>query len=94
MARGKAKAGKSRKSGQTRSRPSLSLTKALGLIILIEGVALGLKAYDDRQRMLDAKQIETHREALALSERMGGTSLHRHADPADWVSGGVDARAS
>ena len=72
MARGKAKAGKSRKAGQTRSRPSLSLTKALGLIILIEGVALGLKAYDDRQRMLDAKQIETHREALALSERLGG----------------------
>ncbi|MEL6724880.1 MAG: PAS domain-containing protein, partial [Pseudomonadota bacterium] len=72
MARGKAKAGQSRKTGRAWSRPSLSLTKALGLIILIEGIALGLKAYDDRQRMLDAKLVETHREALALSERVGG----------------------
>ncbi|MCR9271015.1 MAG: PAS domain-containing sensor histidine kinase [Hyphomonadaceae bacterium] len=72
MARQKAKAGKARKTGHGRSRPSLSLTKALGLIILIEGVALGLKAYDDRQRMLEAKQVETHREALAVSERISG----------------------
>ncbi|MEP1143026.1 MAG: PAS domain-containing sensor histidine kinase [Henriciella sp.] len=72
MARKKAKAGKSRWAKLGQARPSLSLTKVLGLIILIEGVALGMKAYDDRQRMLDAKQVETHREALAVSERIAG----------------------
>lgn len=72
MARKKAKAGKSRWAKLGQSRPSLSLTKALGLIILIEGVALGLKAYDDRQRLQDAKLVETHREALAVSERFSG----------------------
>lgn len=50
----------------------LSLTKVLGLIILIEGVALGLKAYDDRGRALAAKQVQTQREALAVSERLAG----------------------
>lgn len=72
MARQKAKAEKSGKTVRARSRPSLSLTKALGLIILIEGVALGLKGYDDHQNRLDAKQVETHREALAVSERVSG----------------------
>ncbi|MEM7460195.1 MAG: PAS domain-containing sensor histidine kinase, partial [Pseudomonadota bacterium] len=54
------------------SRPTLSLTKALGLIILIEGLALGFKFYDDRQRLMTAKQTEAHREALAISERVTG----------------------
>ena len=50
VARHKTQSGKSQEGGRFASRPSLSLTKALGLIILIEGVALGLKAYDDRAR--------------------------------------------
>ena len=50
----------------------LSLTKVLGLIILVEGVALGLKAYDDRGRAKAAKEIQTQREALAISERLSG----------------------
>ena len=60
------------RSGRRRTRPTLSLTKALGLIILIEGVALGLKATDDYNRTLVAKQVESHREALAISERISG----------------------
>ncbi len=72
MARRQAKAGKTKTAGAKTSRPSLSLTKALGLIILVEGVALGLKAYDDRGRATAAKQIQTHREALAVSERVSG----------------------
>lgn len=72
MARGTAKAGKTDRRDRKRSRPTLSLTKALGLIILIEGIALGLKADSDRQRILGAKQVETHREALAVSERVSG----------------------
>lgn len=72
MARGTAKAGKTERRDGKRSRPTLSLSKALGLIILIEGIALGLKADNDRQRMLSAKQVETHREALAVSERFAG----------------------
>ena len=72
MVRHKTQSGKKRKAGRFASRPSLSLTKALGLIILIEGVALGLKAYDDRARDLSAKQVEAHREALAVSENVGG----------------------
>ena len=72
MARQQARSGKTQKAGRQSSRPTLSLTKALGLIILIEGVALGLKAYDDRSRALSAKQVETHREALAVSEHLAG----------------------
>lgn len=72
MARQQARSGKTQKAGRLSSRPTLSLTKALGLIILIEGVALGLKAYDDRARDLTAKQVEAHREALAVSENVGG----------------------
>ena len=72
MALGLAKAGQGRKTGRKSSRRPLSLTRALGLIILIEGVALGLKAYDDRSRALSAKQVQTHREALAVSERLSG----------------------
>lgn len=72
MARQKGQAAKAIKAGRSSSRPSLSLTKALGLIILIEGLALGYKFYDDRQRVLSAKQIEAHREALAISERFAG----------------------
>lgn len=55
------------------ARPSLSLNKALGLIILIEGIALGLKANGDRQTLLHAKSVETHREALAVSENISGS---------------------
>lgn len=72
MARQNAKSGTSRTAGRTSPTRSLSLTKALGLIILIEGVALGLKAYDDRARAVSAKQVEAHREALAVSERLNG----------------------
>ena len=72
MARKSAHAETARRSGRKPARRSLSLTKALGLIILIEGVALGLKAHDDYQRSLVAKQIESHREALAISERVSG----------------------
>lgn len=72
MARHKAQAAKTNKAGRSSSRPSLSLTKALGLIILIEGLALGYKFYDDRQRANASKQIEAHREALAISERVAG----------------------
>lgn len=72
MARQKAQAAKAIKAGRSSSRPTLSLTKALGLIILIEGLALGYKFYDDRQRVLSAKQIEAHREALAIAERFTG----------------------
>ncbi len=72
MARQKGQAATSRKAGPTASSRKLSLTKVLGLIIVIEGVALGLKAYDDRQRALSAKQVETHREALAVAEHLGG----------------------
>lgn len=72
MARQKTHAATQKKTGRSKSRPSLSLTKALGLIILIEGLALGYKFYDDRQRSLTAKQTETHREALALAERVSG----------------------
>ncbi|MEO1188642.1 MAG: hypothetical protein AAFW60_06185, partial [Pseudomonadota bacterium] len=72
MARQTTQATESKKGRRTKSRPSLSLTKALGLIILIEGLALGFKFYDDRQRLLTAKQIEAHREALAISERVTG----------------------
>nr|WP_156780947.1 PAS domain-containing sensor histidine kinase [Hyphomonas sp. Mor2] len=72
MARQQARSGKTRKVGRFSSRPTLSLTKALGLIILIEGIALGIKAYDDRASDLSAKQVEAHREALAVSENVGG----------------------
>ncbi len=72
MARHQAQSGKTQKAGRLSSRPTLSLTKALGLIILIEGVALGLKAYDDRSRDLTAQQVQAHREALAVSENVGG----------------------
>jgi len=72
VARQKTHAATQKKTGRSKSRPSLSLTKALGLIILIEGLALGYKFYDDRQRSLTAKQTETHREALALAERVSG----------------------
>ena len=72
MARQQARSGKTQKAGRLSSRPTLSLTKALGLIILIEGVALGLKAYDDRSRDLTAQQVQAHREALAVSENVGG----------------------
>lgn len=72
MARQQTRSGKAKPVRRASSRPSLSLTKALGLIILIEGVALGLKAYDDRARDLSAQQVQTHREALAISENIGG----------------------
>ncbi|MBO6695176.1 MAG: hypothetical protein JJ931_07145 [Henriciella sp.] len=72
MARQQTRSGKAKPVRRASSRPSLSLTKALGLIILIEGVALGLKAYDDRARDLTAQQVQTHREALAISENIGG----------------------
>lgn len=72
MARQKAQATKAIHAGRSSSRPSLSLTKALGLIILVEGLALGYKFYDDRQLLLSAKQVESHREALAISERVTG----------------------
>ncbi|MEM7640036.1 MAG: PAS domain-containing sensor histidine kinase [Pseudomonadota bacterium] len=72
MARQRTQAAKTDKGGRSTSRPSLSLTKALGLIILIEGLALGFKFYDDRQRLMSAKQVEAHREALAISERVTG----------------------
>ncbi|MEM7329776.1 MAG: PAS domain-containing sensor histidine kinase [Pseudomonadota bacterium] len=72
MARQSTQAAKKPKTGRAKSRPSLSLTKALGLIILIEGLALGFKFYDDRQTLLLAKQTEAHREALAISERVTG----------------------
>ena len=72
MARQTTQAAKTDKGGRSKSRPSLSLTKALGLIILIEGLALGFKFYDDRQRLISAKQVEAHREALAISERVNG----------------------
>lgn len=72
MARQMTQATESKKGRRSNSRPSLSLTKALGLIILIEGLALGFKFYDDRQKLLNAKQVEAHREALAISERVTG----------------------
>ena len=70
MARQKVKAEKSKK--RVRGRPSLSLTTALGLIILIQGVALGLKAFDDQQDLRAAKHAETHRAAQAYSEHLSG----------------------
>lgn len=72
VARQKAQSGTSGTAGRKSPTRSLSLTKALGLIILVEGVALGLKAYDDRARAISAKQVEAHREALAVSERLNG----------------------
>ncbi|MEL7030984.1 MAG: PAS domain-containing sensor histidine kinase [Pseudomonadota bacterium] len=72
MARQMTQATESKKGRRSNSRPTLSLTKALGLIILIEGLALGFKFYDDRQKLLNAKQVEAHREALAISERVTG----------------------
>ncbi|MEO1661487.1 MAG: PAS domain-containing sensor histidine kinase [Pseudomonadota bacterium] len=68
MAKQRAQKGKSRK----QARRALSVTKALGLIIMIEGVALGLKAMDDHSRTVSAKQVEAHREALAVTERVTG----------------------
>ncbi len=50
----------------------LSLTTVLFLIVVIEALALGLKAFDDRQKSTSAKQVETHREALAVSEYVSG----------------------
>lgn len=72
VARQRTQAAMKAEAGRSKSRPTLSLTKALGLIILLEGVVLGYKFYDDRQRFLNAKQIEAHREALAISERVAG----------------------
>ncbi len=72
MARQQTRSGKTKPVRRASSRPSLSLTKALGLIILVEGIALGLKAYDDRARDLSAQQVQAHREALAVSENVGG----------------------
>ena len=67
-----AKQGAKKAKSRKKARRSLSVTKALGLIILIEGVALGLKAMDDHSRAVTAKQVEAHREALAVSERISG----------------------
>lgn len=72
MARQGTQAADFKKPGRSKSRPSLSLTKALGLIILIEGLALGLKFHDDRENIREAKQVEAHREALAIAERVTG----------------------
>ena len=60
------------RAGRKRAASKLSLSKLLGLIILIEGVALGLKAYDDRGKLEAAKLAETQREALAVSEYVSG----------------------
>lgn len=86
MAKQRAQKRKSRK----KARRALSVTKALGLIILIEGVALGLKANDDHNRAVIAKQVEAHREALAVSERVTGkaqtvTQTMRIAYQAGWT---------
>ncbi|MEL6693980.1 MAG: PAS domain-containing protein [Pseudomonadota bacterium] len=70
MARQKVKVEQSKK--KTRTRPQLSLTTALGLIILIQGVALGLKAFDDQQDLRTTKRAETQIEAQAVSENVSG----------------------
>ena len=64
---------------QTKQKPPgkggtkrLNVTKALLFIIAIEAVALGLKAYDDRNKANAASQTITHREALAVSEYVTG----------------------
>ena len=93
MARQKVKAEKSKK--RARGRPSLSLTTALGLIILVQGVALGLKALDDQQNLRAAKQAETHREAQAYSEHLSGkiataAQTLRLGYQAGWTSGQVE----
>ena len=70
MARQKVKVEQSKK--KARTRPRLSLATALGLIILIEGVALGLKAFDDQQDLRAAKRAETQIEAQTVAENLSG----------------------
>lgn len=70
MARQKVKVEQSKT--KVRTRPRLSLSTALGLIILIEGVALGLKAFDDQQDLRTAKRAETQIEAQTVAENLSG----------------------
>ena len=70
MARQKVKVEQSRR--KTRARPRLSLTTALGLIILVQGVALGLKAFDDQQDLRASKRAETPVEAQAVAQNVSG----------------------
>ena len=50
----------------------LKISTVIVLILLIEIIALGLKAYDDRNKALASAQTITHREALAVSEFIAG----------------------
>ena len=50
----------------------LKISTVIVLILLIELIALGLKAYDDRNKALVSAQTITHREALAVSEFIAG----------------------
>ena len=50
----------------------LRLSTAIGLILAIEVAALGVKAFDDRNKSIASAQTITHREALAVSEYITG----------------------
>ncbi|GAB5455689.1 MAG: hypothetical protein Hens2KO_19180 [Henriciella sp.] len=70
MARQKVKVEQSKT--KVRTHPRLSLATALGLIILIEGVALSLKAFDDQQDLRTAKRAETQIEVQTVAENLSG----------------------
>ena len=72
MARQKDKRRRTTKNVTGQPKKRLSLTTVLCLILVVEIIALGLKAFDDRQAETFAKQTETHREALAVSEFIAG----------------------
>lgn len=61
-----------RNSARKPARSRLSLANVLGLILIIEALGLGLKFYDDRRKLIEARQTEVHREALAVSEHISG----------------------
>lgn len=55
-----------------RASKRMSLSTVIGLIVAVQALALGLKAYDDHRNALTAATTVAHREALAVSEYVSG----------------------
>ncbi|GAB5458480.1 MAG: hypothetical protein Hens3KO_15100 [Henriciella sp.] len=72
MARRMGKTRKEKGAPRKGSSRQLSIRSAICIIVLIEALALGLKAYDDRGKSIAASETIAQREALAVSEYIKG----------------------